>query len=163
MLKPARANSWIVASCSEPLGMPSLSIRATLVRLPEKARPLPRVADIAVAEPGDLEEHRVLVAVDEQRGHLQPVPRRLPLGPQRVARAAEEGREPGRARALQRLVVHEPDHQHLAARLVLDDRRYQPREFRKIHMPSTYSAHSACSAAQKKKPRRLTGGASRKR
>ena len=25
MLKPARANSWTVASCSEPFGMPSFS------------------------------------------------------------------------------------------------------------------------------------------
>ena len=77
-----------------------------------------------VAEPRDLEEHRVLVAIDEQLGHLQPVPRRLPLRPQRVARPAEERREPRRLRALERLVVHEPDHQHFTRSVVLNHSWY---------------------------------------
>ena len=104
MLKPARANSWIVASCSDPFGMPSLmsdvmcrSLSGSRRTLAEEARPLAGVADVAVAEPRHLQQHRVLVAVDEQLAStLQPVAGRLPLGPQRVARAAEERREAGR-------------------------------------------------------------------
>src|SRR5829696_8906343 len=102
MLKPARANSCTVASCSEPFGMPSLSNCATLVRLPEKTRPLAGVADVAIAEPRHLEQHRIVIAIDQHVGDLQPVPRRLSLGPQRVARAAEEGRKPGLAGPPQR-------------------------------------------------------------
>src|SRR5438128_6720245 len=108
MLNPARAKRATVASCSEPLGIPSLSVRAIALRhLPEKAGPRARVADIAVAEPGHLEEHRVVVAIDEQLGHLQAIPRGLTFRPERIARSTEERRKAGRLRFLECLVIHE--------------------------------------------------------
>src|SRR5450830_2054415 len=95
MLKPARAKSRIVASCSEPLGIPSLSVLAMALRdLPVEARALAGVTDIALAEPRHFQQDRVLVAVGQERGHLQAVARGFPFGPQRVPRTAEKGREP---------------------------------------------------------------------
>src|SRR5678815_1089266 len=154
MLNPARANNWIVASCSEPFGMPSFSLAIFLFRvirvirgcslaalsvalirghLPVETGPLAGVADITVAEPLHFEQHRVLVAVHQHLGDLQPVAGGFPLRPQRVARAAEERGKAGRLRPLERLVVHEPHHQYSAAGVVLDDRWYESQEKRKIH------------------------------
>src|SRR5262245_58808780 len=119
MLNPARANSWIVASWSDPFGIPSLSVAirlSVLIRvlsvaicgqLPEEARSFTGVADVAIAETLHLEQDRVLVAIDAHLGHLQPVAGGLPLHPQLVARSAEEGGKPRRSRPLERLVVHE--------------------------------------------------------
>src|SRR6188472_2993469 len=97
MLKPARPNRCTVASCSEPLGMPSLRVRAIVLLtfalggaarrdLSEEAGSLAGVADVAVPEPRHLQQHRVLVAIDQQVGHLQAVSRGLPLRPELVAR-----------------------------------------------------------------------------
>src|SRR5919107_6057275 len=107
MLNPARANNWTVASCSEPFGMPSFRRGAAmpLRQRPEEARALARVTYVAVAEPCHLHQERVVVAIDQQLRHLQPVARGLPLGPQRVASAAEEGDVAGLPRPVERLLV----------------------------------------------------------
>src|SRR5262245_52921700 len=129
-----------------------------------KARPRARVAHVAVAEPLHLQQHRVVVTIDEDARDLQAIARRVPLGPERVARAAEERREPGRPRLGERLVVHEADHQHLLRRLVLDDCRYEPVEFAVIHpCPSVKSVavfRGKKNRGKTKKPRRgVLGGA----
>src|SRR5919109_4334907 len=101
MLKPARAKRCTVASCSEPFGMPSFSFISGLasalrepVGVPEKAGPLARVAHVPAAEAFDADEHRVLVAIDQEVPDGEPVARGLALGPERVARAAEERHVP---------------------------------------------------------------------
>src|SRR2546422_3863584 len=103
MLKPARAKSCTVASCSEPFGIPSLSFISRLafrelVRPPEKAAPLARMTDVAAAKALHAHEHRVLVAVDQQVADREPVAGRLALRPQFVTRAAEERHIAGFAR-----------------------------------------------------------------
>src|SRR2546425_10140506 len=138
MLKPARAKSCTVASCSEPFGIPSLSFISglafrELVRTPEKARPLDGVTDVAAAKALHAHEHGVLVAVDQQVADREPVAGRLTLRPQLVARAAEERHVAGFARDVPGLLVHEPDHQHVAGPLVLHDCRYEPVKFREVH------------------------------
>src|SRR5262245_49221676 len=155
MLKPARAKSCTVASCSEPFGIPSFSFISGLasalgepVGPPEKAGPLARVTDVPAAEAFDADEHRVLVAVDQQVPDREPVARRLALRPELVAGAAEEGDVTRLAREVPRLLVHEPDHEHLAAPLVLDDGGHEPVKFRKVH---------TC-ALKNKKPRRTAAG-----
>ena len=80
-----------------------------------------------------LDEHRVLVAVDEHVAHREPVAGGLALGPQRVARAAEERDVAGAPRDVPGLLVHEADHQHFAAHVVLHDRGNQSVQFRKVH------------------------------
>src|SRR6476620_7091463 len=116
MLKPARAKSWIVVSCSDPFGSPSFSrvvasatsyssSRARLERL--ETRSGARVAHVAVPEPPDPQQHGVLVAVHEHLDDLQPVAGGFPFRPQRLPGAAEERREACRHRAIERLTVHE--------------------------------------------------------
>src|SRR4026209_607586 len=107
--------------------------RDPLFQLPKKTRPLPRVTGHTVAERVDFDQHGVVVAVDEDPLHLEPVPGRLALGPQLAARAAEERGEAGLAGLAQRFVVHEADYQHLAGAIVLDDRRNESIELRKVH------------------------------
>src|SRR5215208_3740586 len=98
MLKPARANSWTVASCSEPFGMPSLSFMvlppiqhkgheghqekyptiSTFVAIASfvliqrsKTRPCTGVAHVAVAQPLYFHQHGVVVAIDEDLDDLE--------------------------------------------------------------------------------------------
>ena len=111
----------------------STSVHLVLNEHVEEACALARMTDVAVAEPLDLDEHRVVVAIDQHLDDLEPVAGRLALGPQLVARPAEEGGEAGRLRERERLFVHEADHQDLGALRVLDDRRNQPVELRKVH------------------------------
>src|SRR5580765_6179137 len=59
-------------------------------QLLEKARPRACVAHVAVAEPLHFHEDRVVVTIREERHHLQAIARGLALGPQLVARSAEE-------------------------------------------------------------------------
>src|SRR3989304_2672246 len=99
MLKPARANSCTVASWSDPFGKPSVStdgmvasrvIGRSLRRgrdAAEEARPLSRVAHVAVAETVDAHEHGVVVAVGLDVHDRQLVTGGLALGPERLARA----------------------------------------------------------------------------
>src|SRR5688572_3806662 len=177
MVKPARANSCTVASWSEPFGMPSFSVmakpsrrrkispspcpgsRARRGRSFKRARktgPFARMAHIPVTEPPDLDEHRVVVAIDAELDDREPVARGLALDPQRVARAAEKGGEAGAPGQLQRLLVHEADHEDLRALRVLDDGGNQPVEFREIHR----SASPGRNPPQKEKtPRRSWNGA----
>ena len=70
----------------------------------------------------------------------EPVARRLALGPQRVARAAEEGHVAGRLGDRPRLFVHEADHQHFAARRVLHDRGNESVQFGEIHVSPAFKA-----------------------
>src|SRR4051794_28900157 len=117
MLKPARANSWTVASCSEPLGMPSFSfiasppihhhahrghqgkhrtissvVSSVSFVLIQRSKTCSRagVADVAVAEALHLQQHGVIVAIDQELDHLELVAGGLALHPQLVAAAAEE-------------------------------------------------------------------------
>src|SRR5689334_19143949 len=146
MLKPARANSWIVASWSEPFGMPSFSVIAEFHRSARRAKnglssalvvdqrsretaARSGMADVAVAVPLHLEQHRIVVAVDEKGDDLERVARRLAFRPERLPRAAEEGGQAGAARRGERRLVHEADHQHFRALRVLDDRRDEPVQF----------------------------------
>ena len=71
---------------------------ASLATRPEKTGALAGVADVAVAQPLHLHQHRVVVAVDEHLDDLEPVARGLALHPELVARAAEEGGEAGAPR-----------------------------------------------------------------
>src|SRR5438128_1931293 len=61
----------------------------------------------------DLHEHRVTVAVERHRLHPLLVTAGLALDPVLLPTAAPVGAAAGRQRAVQRLVVHPPDHQHL--------------------------------------------------
>src|ERR1051326_5665269 len=70
------------------------------------------VADVAVAEAPLLQQHRVLVTIDEDRRNLEPVAGRFSLRPQLIPRARKERRETALARPPQRILVHEADHQH---------------------------------------------------
>src|SRR5262245_13170464 len=79
-LNPARANSWTVASCNDPLGIPSFSFIGLRQR-PKEARALARVTDVAVAKALHLYQHGILIAVDEQRFHLETIPGGLALRP----------------------------------------------------------------------------------
>src|SRR6266498_2984681 len=138
MLKPARANSWIVASCKEPFGMPSFSfivyspqriVSFVVIQPAKKARTLTRVADVAVAQPLHFQQHRVIVAVDEDPGDGELVAGGFALRPEGVAAAAEEGGEASAPRFRERRFVHEADHQDFGALRVLDHGRYQSVEF----------------------------------
>src|SRR6478672_12355131 len=145
MLKPARANSWTVASCSEPFGMPSLSFIASpliqrflssaslLLIQRSEAGPGSRMAHVAIAKALHLQQHGIVVAVDEHVDDLELVARGLALHPQLVARAAEEGGEAGAARFRERDVVHEADHQDLRGVGILDDGGNQSVEFGVVH------------------------------
>src|SRR4051812_34723429 len=178
MLNPARANSWTVASCSEPFGIPSLSFMlftsgsgsglqplsgsggplpdrlgvwslTARVQLSKKTRALAGMTHVPVAEPLHPREHGVVVAIHEQRRDLQPIAGGLALGPQRVPGAAEEGGEAGAARDRERLFVHEADHEDLVGLVVLDHGRNQSLQLREVHrLPRA-----------KKKPRRSGGAA----
>ena len=79
MLKPARANSWTVASCSEPFGMPSFECGHGYSSLVLKQVRCAGVADVAVAQPLDLDEHRVVVAVHQQVDDLERLPEVSPF------------------------------------------------------------------------------------
>src|SRR5581483_5127659 len=85
------------------------------------------LAGVARAPPllFDHEKHRVAVAVVVRLPHKLPVARGLALAPVLLAGTAPEPAPPGGKRAAQRLVVHPAEHQHLAAALLLDDRRHQ--------------------------------------
>src|SRR5579872_424959 len=133
MLNPARANSWTVASCSEPLGMPSLSAISSVRQSSIEAGALAGVADVAVPEPPDLEKHGVVVAVDEDVDDREPVAGRLAFHPQRLTRAAEERGEAAAPRFGEGDVVHEADHQHFGRIGVLDHGRNETVEFRIVH------------------------------
>src|SRR5687768_5551569 len=87
----------------------------------------------AVTFAGDLQQHRVFVAVDADPLDAEAVARRLALGPQRIARAAEERGVAGLACSRVGLLVHEADHQHVAAGRVLYDSRNEAVEFAEIH------------------------------
>ena len=103
MLNPARAKSWIVASCSEPFGMPELDLCSwplmSLERLRiEAACAAPVWQHVAVAERAS-PSSRARVSSSQSTSislDLQPVAGGLALRPQLAARAAEERREPGR-------------------------------------------------------------------
>src|SRR5688500_6368675 len=116
------------------------------------------MADIAVDLALGLDEHRVVVAVDQDLPDGEPVARGLALGPQGVAGAAEERDVAGRSGDLPRRVVHEADHQDLVGQVVLHDRRYQSVKFREIHRPHptfrTARSH-AHGPPYKRKPRSM--------
>src|SRR3977135_2203574 len=79
----------------------------TASQLPGKAGAIARVAHVAVAQPLHFQQHGVIVAIDEDFLHFEPIPGGFALRPQLVARAAEEGRKTAAARFGERLFVHE--------------------------------------------------------
>src|SRR5262245_20109829 len=95
MLKPARAKSWTVASCSEPLGSPSLSAISDVL---EEAASLAGVTDEAVAMPAHFQQDRVIVAVGEHAKDFEPVTGRFALHPELLARTRIERCEASGAR-----------------------------------------------------------------
>ena len=129
-------------------GFPFVSLVSIVLIQIAKARPGAGVADVPVAEPPHLEQHRVVVAVDEQVDDFELVAGRFALHPQLVARAAEERREAGAPRLGERDLVHEADHQDFGGLRVLDDGRNQPVEFGVVHK----------KLPENKKPRRWWRG-----
>ena len=79
-------------------------------------------------------QQRIQVAIHAHFAQQQFLAAAFALGPQFPARAAVERDESGRARALQRLAIHESQHQHFAAGIVLDDRRDQAAVLRKVEL-----------------------------
>ena len=73
----------------------------------------------------DLDQEGVAVAVHPDLLHVLPVAGGLALDPVLLPRAAPVRRPPGAEAAVQRLVVHPRQHQHLAGVVLLDDRGHQ--------------------------------------
>lgn len=71
------------------------------------------------------QQHGVLVAIHAHFDNILRMAGRFTLDPQFAARARPVGRPARRQRRGQRLGIHPGQHQHLAARRVLCDRRYQ--------------------------------------
>ncbi len=71
-------------------------------------------------------EQRILVAIGAQFAQQEFLPAGFALGPKLFARAAVEGDKSGFLRLGQRFAVHESEHQDVAIRVILHDRRYQP-------------------------------------
>jgi len=66
-------------------------------QFPREARHGSRVAHVPVTQALHPYQHGVLIAIGEESLHAQPIAGGFPLGPQRVAGAAEEGDIPGAA------------------------------------------------------------------
>ena len=95
---------------------------------PIEAAPLTRVTDVPVTEPLHLHQHRIFIAIDEDRHDFELVPRRFTFHPELLARAAEKRRVAGALRVRERLLVHEPDHQDLRRFGILNHSRHEPIE-----------------------------------
>src|SRR5579862_8251348 len=100
---------------------------------PEKAASVTLVAD-AGTECFDLQEHGVLIAVDQDLLHDEFVAGALSLEPKLVPASAPERCEPGLDRLGPSLFVHECDHEHLEANRILHDRGHQPARFFKVYL-----------------------------
>src|SRR4029079_19190676 len=128
------AHGLLPATAARPAAArPSTTTGAKPVRL----RAASATGDQAVVEAGagarvagrtllvDLDQERVAVAVEPDLLDPLPVARGLPLHPVLTARPAPERRPPGGQRAVQRLVVHPAQHQHLAGVVLLHHGRDQ--------------------------------------
>src|SRR6202042_2774406 len=73
-----------------------------------------------------LDQHHVAVAVERDRLHPLGVARGLTLDPVLLPAARPVGAPARVQRAMQRLIVHPGQHQHLAGVVLLGDSRYQP-------------------------------------
>jgi hypothetical protein len=80
------------------------------------------------------DQERVTIAVRAYRNYFQSIARAVALGPQLVARPAEEGDISATQRALEGLLVHEAEHQDLVRPGVLHDGRYQALHFLEINL-----------------------------
>ena len=69
-----------------------------------------------------LDHQRILVAIDQHLLNAKDIARGLALHPQPAATPRMKVREPGLDSLVERLAIHERDHQHFAARRMLDDR-----------------------------------------
>src|SRR5262245_38250892 len=116
------------------------------------------MADVAVALPIDLQEHRVLVAVDPRLAHREAVARGFALHPERVPRAAEERDVLPLLRKAPGFLVHEATHKQLAGRPVLHDRRHEPVQLVEIHETLVVSSKFNVQSFAKQKARRFPGG-----
>src|SRR5690606_23440956 len=74
----------------------------------------------------DLHQDRVLVAVETHLLDPLAVSGSLPLDPVLLATAGPVRRPTRRQGAMKSLVIHPPEHQHLAGVVLLGDRRHQP-------------------------------------
>src|SRR3954452_19705439 len=90
-----------------------------------EAGPLPRVAGRALLV--DQDQQRVAVAVQAHLADPLPVPGGLALHPVLAPAAGPVGGPPGGKGAVQRLVVHPGEHEHLSGVVLLDDGGDQPR------------------------------------
>jgi hypothetical protein len=88
---------------------------------------------VSISLTRDFQQQGIVVTIDQHRSDAQAIPRRFPLHPERVARAAEEGGVPRGARAVEGFLVHEAHHQHFRRFVVLNNGGNQSVEFRKIH------------------------------
>ena len=92
------------------------------------------MADQAVALDAHLAENGVVVAVGGGIGEAQAVAAGLALGPQLVAGAAVEGYVAGLKRLVERLLVHEAQHENLAVVGILNDGRGESPHLFKIDL-----------------------------
>src|SRR5580704_16724277 len=129
-VKTACAHAWRTASTTRPAPTaPASSTRPNSLRIFQQhirveAGPVAGVA--GGADLVDLDDQGVAVAVQRDRLNPLVVPGRVSLDPVLLAAARPVGAPAGGERAMQRLVVHPAEHQHLTGVVLLGDGRYQP-------------------------------------
>src|SRR5262245_57211263 len=114
------------------------------------------VAHVAVPQAFHLQQHGVIVAVDEDALHGETVAGGFALHPQRIACATEERRITGLLRALPGFLVHEAHHQHFVAVDVLDDRGNESIELREVHSRVLEPSVDPCPVAMAARLRATT-------
>ena len=119
-----------------------------------ETRALAGVADVAVAEALHFEQHRIVVAVDEHGSRpAGGCPRFRPSSTAVLRLRLKNVAKPGLLRQRPGFVVHEADHQHFVALGVLNDRRNQSVQLRKVHHPAPKTKNPAawrgCIARQR--------------
>src|SRR5262249_32217472 len=94
-----------------------------ICQLTEKTRSVAGVTHVSVTQTLHLDQHCIVVAVDQTRRNRETISRCLPLHPELAARATEERRIPSPFGLIQCLLVHESNHEHLGRLGVLDHGR----------------------------------------
>src|SRR5262249_59422795 len=78
-------------------------------------------------------EQSIGIAVYADFSYFQHMPARFPLFPEFVARAGEKYDFAGSPRFPVRLLIHEPQHEHVAGGVVLNDGRHQSAGFIEVN------------------------------